>query len=60
MGNVLAGGGLVDNIFNGSGNGSLLGGAGGLLGFMTHPFQSIMLLVGGIILLVILYKILVA
>jgi hypothetical protein len=36
----------------------LFGTAGGILDFMSHPFQSIMFLIGGIILMVIVVKIL--
>ncbi len=37
---------------------NVLGSATGLLDFMSHPFQSIILFAGGIILVVIVYKIL--
>ena len=37
-----------------------LGSVTSVLGFVEHPFQSIMILVGGIMLMVIVYKILVA
>ena len=52
MGNVLSGGGS---------SGGLLGGLtsdlSGGLSFLEHPLDSIMLFVGGIILLVVVYKI---
>ncbi len=42
---------VIDNMF---------GNVNGILGFISHPGQSIMLFVGGILLLIIIYKILVA
>ena len=60
------GGGSLDDVFN-NGHGSSLGGmfgmggmSGGLLGFMTHPFRTIMIGIGGILLLIVIYKILMA
>ena len=38
--------------------GSLTSGFSGIMDFMSHPFESIMFFVGGIILLVIVYHIL--
>ena len=38
--------------------GSLTSGLSGVMDFMSHPFESIMFFVGGIILLVIVYHIL--
>lgn len=43
--------------------GNLIGGAtgdiGGILDFMSHPMESILFFIGGIMLLVVVYKILV-
>jgi hypothetical protein len=44
--------GLLGNLI-----GDATGDATGLLDFMSHPMESIMLFIGGIILLVIVYKI---
>jgi hypothetical protein len=40
--------------------GGLFGDVGGLLSFASHPVESIMLFIGGIILMVIVYKIIVS
>ena len=51
MGNILGGGssgGLLSGIF---------GDAGGLLSFASHPLQSIMFFVGGVIMMIVVYKI---
>ena len=44
-------GGIINNTLNGPTS---------LLGFMAHPMQSILFLIGGFFLLIILYKIIIA
>lgn len=51
MGNVLSGGGSNGLL------GGLFGDVGGIFNFALHPLDSIMIFVGGIILLVIVFKI---
>lgn len=54
MGNMMGG----STGFSGFNGIDIFGSGGGLLGFMTHPFQSIMFGIGIILLAVICYKIL--
>jgi hypothetical protein len=42
---------IIDNMF---------GSVNSMLGFIEHPFQSMLLFIGGILLMIIIYKILVA
>jgi len=44
--------GLLGNLFGG-----ITGGASSLFDFMSHPLESILFFIGGILLLVIVYKI---
>lgn len=52
MGNIFSSGNSSDGLI-----GNLSGGVGSLFSFATHPLESIMLFVGGILLLLIVYKI---